>query len=137
MGIFNEIITIRTKKLYDFVDLRNEIEEAIKKFKIKNGFCLMGTGHTTAALVVTEKDPAVHQDFVRNLKRMLPEEQRWQHSYEGPINARAHQASAWLGSTHWAPIKQGKLVLGTWQAIFFVELFEPRNREIDITVVGD
>ena len=137
MRIFNEIITIRTKKLYDFINLQNEIEEAIKRSKINNGFCLMRTGHTTAALVVTEKDPAVHQDFVRNLKRMLPEEQGWQHSYEGPINARAHQASTWLGSSHWAPIKHGKLILGTWQGIFFVELFEPRNRKIDITVVGD
>lgn len=136
MKVFNKTISIQTSKLYDFIDLEKKIEEAIKEAKVKNGFCLIRILHTTAALVITEKDPAVHQDFIRNLKKVLPENQNWQHSYEGPINARAHQATAWLGSTHWSPIKDGKLVLGTWQGIFFVELFEPRHRRIDVVVVG-
>lgn len=136
MRIFNKTIEIQTRELYQFIDLQDKIEGAIKESKIKNGFCLIRILHTTAALVVTEKDPAVHQDFIRNLKRILPEDQDWHHSYEGPINARAHQATAWLGSTHWAPIKNGGLVLGTWQGIFFVELFESRIRKVDLVIIG-
>jgi secondary thiamine-phosphate synthase enzyme len=137
MRIVNKTINIQTKELYEFVDLEEKINRAIKENKIRQGFCLMRILHTTAALMVTEKDSAVHQDFVRNLKRILPENQTWQHVYEGPINARAHQATVWLGSTHWAPIKNGQLNLGTWQGIFFVELFEARNRKIDLTMIGE
>ena len=137
MEIVNKTIQIKTKRLYEFVDLQGGIEKEIKESEIKNGFCLIRILHTTAALVVTERDPAVHQDFVRNLKRVLPEDQNWRHSYEGSINARAHQATAFLGSTHWAPIKNSRLVLGTWQGIFFVELFEPRTRETEIVILGE
>jgi secondary thiamine-phosphate synthase enzyme len=135
--IINKTISIKTSELFQFIDLSETINKEIKKSNVKSGFCLIRILHTTAALVVTERDPAVHQDFVRNLKKLLPEDQNWQHSYEGPINARAHQASAWLGSSHWAPIKEGKLSLGTWQGIFFVELFEPRKREVEISIVSD
>jgi secondary thiamine-phosphate synthase enzyme len=136
MKIISKKIKIQTKELFQFVELVDLINKEIKKSKIENGFCLIRILHTTAALVVTERDPAVHKDFIRNLKRMLPESQDWNHSYEGSINARAHQATAWLGSTHWAPIKDNKLSLGTWQGIFFVELFEPRSREVEIIIVG-
>lgn len=137
MKIINKTIPIQTRKLYEFVDLQDKIEEAIGKSGVKEGFCLIRILHTTAALVVTEKDPAVHEDFIRNLKRVLPEDQNWHHSYEGPINARAHQATAFLGSTHWAPIKNGQLVLGSWQGIFFVELYEPRTRKAEIVIVSE
>lgn len=136
MKLINKNISIQTKELYDFIDLEIEINRAIKQSKIKNGLVLIRILHTTAALVVTEKDPAVHRDFIRNLKRVLPENQDWHHSYEGSINARGHQAVAWLGSSHWTPIKQGKIALGTWQGIFFVELYEPRTRQIDIVILG-
>lgn len=137
MRFINKTIKIQTKKLYEFIDLQDKIEQAVGGSKIKNGFCLIRILHTTAALVVTEKDPAVHQDFVRNLKRILPEDQDWHHSYEGPINARAHQATAFLGSTHWAPIINGRLSLGTWQGIFFLELYEPRTRRVGVVIVGE
>ncbi len=137
MKLINKTITIQTTKLYEFVGLEEKINQAIKESGIKEGFCLIRIGHTTASLVVTEKDPAVHQDFIRNLKRILPEKQRWEHSYEGPINARGHQATALFGSTHWSPVKNGELSLGTWQGIFFVELFEARARGIDLTILGE
>lgn len=137
MKVINKTVTIQTKKLFEFINLEDKINRQIKKAEIKQGFCLIRIGHTTAALVATERDPAVHQDFIRNLKQLLPKNQKWQHDYEGPVNARAHQATAWLGSSHWAPIKKGQLVLGTWQGIFFLELFESRTREIEIVVVGE
>lgn len=136
MKIVNETIQIQTNRLYQFIDLQTEIESAVEKSKIKQGFCLIRILHTTAALVVTEKDPAVHRDLIRNLKRILPENQAWEHSYEGNINARAHQAAAFLGSSHWLPIKEGRLSLGTWQGIFFVELFKSRSRQIDLLIFG-
>lgn len=136
MKIFNKTISINTQELYDFVDLEGVIGKVIEESKIKDGFLLIRTGHTTSALVITEKDPAVHKDFIRNLKRILPEDQDWHHSYEGPINARAHMAVAWLGSSHWTLIKNSNPVLGTWQGIFFVELYESRVRQVDMVVIG-
>lgn len=136
MKVYSRSVEIITRKLYEFVDLEEPVNEFVKESGVKSGFCLIKICHTTAALVVSEKDPAVHKDFVRNLERILPTKQEWDHSYEGMVNARAHQASAWIGSSHWAPIRNGKLVLGTWQGVFFVELFEGRKRSIELVIVG-
>jgi secondary thiamine-phosphate synthase enzyme len=136
MKIFNKTFEVRTSKLYEFVDLEEEIGKFIKECGVKDGFCLIRICHTTAALVVTEKDPAVHRDFVRNLEKILPTKQNWEHSYEGSVNARAHQVAAWIGSSHWVFIRHGSPVLGTWQGVFFVELYEGRKRKVELVVVG-
>jgi secondary thiamine-phosphate synthase enzyme len=136
MKVYSKSVEIITRKLYEFVDLEERIDEVVGESGVKAGFCLIRICHTTAALVVTEKDPSVHKDFVRNLEKVLPTKQEWNHSYEGMVNARAHQAAAWLGSNHWVLVNGGKPVFGTWQGVFFVELFEGRKRSIELVVVG-
>lgn len=136
MKVIQESLEIQTKGLLDFVRVDGELQKKVKDSGIKNGFVLIRVPHTTAGLVVTERDPAVHQDFKMVLEKMISAKQDWQHSYEGEINARAHQASMLLGKSCWLPIKDGKIVLGTWEGVFLVELFEERGRRIEMVVVG-
>lgn len=137
MKIFQKTVEIETKKAFEFVKLDNEIEKAVEESGIKNGFVFLRSLHTTAALVCTEPDASIHRDFQKVLDKLLPDGLNWEHMGEGEVNAKAHQATLFLGQSHWLPIKNGKIVLGTWQSIFLVELFEGRSREVEIAIGGD
>jgi secondary thiamine-phosphate synthase enzyme len=69
--------------------------------------------------------------------KILPLNEKYSHSYEGSLNATAHLKSNLLSQSITLPIKSGNLVLGTWQRIIFVELFEPRERTVFVTILGE
>lgn len=137
MRTHSAAVPVRTGKVFDFVEITDEVQEVVDESGIRNGFVLLRSTHNTATVLCNENDPSVLADLENTLKRLLPGEAPWSHSYEGIENARAHQAVALLGHTHWVPIKGGKLVLGTWQALFLLELFEGRSRRIDIFAIGE
>jgi len=137
MKIFSKTIVVQTKKSFEFIRIDQQIEKVVQESGMKDGFLLLRVPHTTAALVCNEPDPTIHEDTKKVFQRILPEDLDWQHTDEGKINARAHQASLLLGQTHWSLIKNGKISLGTWQGIFLVELFRARERKIEIVIVGE
>ena len=71
------------------------------------------------------------------LERIAPLKGKYEHNYEGNENATAHIKTALFNSNLIVPLDNGRIVLGTWQQIFFIEFFEPRQREIIVTVVGE
>jgi secondary thiamine-phosphate synthase enzyme len=131
-----ESLRIRTKKLYDFVDLTQEVQEIVKRSGIGDGMVFLNSMHNTTALIVQEADASIHHDLQKLLGKVVPLEEEWEHSYEGRVNATAHLKQNLLGCFLAIPFKDGELVLGTWQRIFLVELFEPREREVVITLLG-
>lgn len=137
MKIFQKTIEVKTRESFEFIKIDDEIQGIVDESGIKNGFILLRSLHTTAALVCTEPDETIHRDTKKVLKNLLPDDLEWEHTYEGRVNAQAHQANLLLGSTQWLPIKNGKIVLGTWQGFFLVELFEGRRRRVEVIVVGD
>ena len=99
---------------------------------------MLRSRHTTAALTCTEGDPSIHEDCLELLREQLPVSRDYRHSQEGAENAVAHLAEMMIfGESTWAPIRGGKLDLGTWQRLFLVELFEPRTRTVDVAILGD
>ena len=136
MKIFSKTILIKTKKPFDFVIIDGKVEQVVKESGIKNGFVLLRSPHNTATIICNENDPTVLEDLKNNLKRIFPDDFDWQHSYEGIDNARAHQIVTLLGQSHWVPIEEGALKLGTWQSLFLVEFFRGRERKVEIVVVG-
>lgn len=137
MSIFQEKIQIKTKKLYDFVKVTDDIEKIVAKSKIKNGMVFANALHNTAALIIQEDDKTIHNDLANSLERLFPSEEEYEHDYEGTANATAHLKSNFLGTSIVVPLKDSHAVLGTWQNVFFVELFEPRNREVLVTIIGE
>jgi len=137
MKTFFEKIEIETSRRFDFVKLDEKIGEIIKESEIKNGILLLFSFHTTAALVCNENDPTIHRDFVKVFNRLVPEDLGYEHISEGEINARAHQLSMILGNSLALPIREGDLTLGTWQSLFFVELLEPRKRQVSVSILGE
>lgn len=136
MKFFSITIQVATRKPFDFVKIDTAVNKVIRQSKIKNGFVLLRSPHNTATIICNEDDPTVLEDMKKTLKKLLPDNFSWSHNYEGVDNARAHQAVALLGHTHWVPLENGKLKLGAWQSFFLVEFFQARSRKVEITTVG-
>ncbi|MDI6798918.1 MAG: secondary thiamine-phosphate synthase enzyme YjbQ [Candidatus Aenigmarchaeota archaeon] len=137
MEIFTKRIAIQTSRLYDFVEITDEVQKAVSESRIKDGIVFASALHNTAALIIQEDDSTVHRDLINTLERIVPLKGKYEHDMEGNVNATAHLKSNLLGTFVTVPLKDGRLVLGTWQRLFFVELFEPRRREVVVTVVGE
>jgi secondary thiamine-phosphate synthase enzyme len=137
MKMHSEVMSVQTRRELEFLDITPEMERVVSRSEVVEGFVLIRSRHTTAAITCTERDPDVHQDCSELLEDLMPVSRGYNHVYEGKINARAHQAEM-LGFGHatWAAIRQGKLDLGTWQAVYLVELYQPMTRKIDCVVVG-
>jgi secondary thiamine-phosphate synthase enzyme len=137
MSVFQKTLEVKTKGAYDFVEVTDEIADVVKESKIKNGIVFANALHNTAALIIQENDSAIHRDLTKTLEKLFPQDEKYQHDYEGNVNATAHLKSNFLGTFVTIPIAKGEMQLGTWQSIFFVELFEQRKRKIVVTVVGE
>ena len=131
-------ISVPTSEAPQFVDITDAVQREVDASGVSEGVALLRSRHTTAALTCTEGDPTIHEDCLELLREQLPLSRAYRHSYEGAENAVAHLAGMMVfGESTWAPIRGGKLDLGTWQRLFLVELFEPRQRTVDVAILGE
>jgi len=129
-------IDMSTHGSFEYVDMTQTIKNEIKKSRIRNGIVQVNVLHTTAAVVVQEADTTIHEDAEIVLKNLIPSNGSYRHSYEGTVNGAAHQRQQILGNFCGLTVKNGELVLGTWQHVFLVELFRPMTRHVQITILG-
>ncbi len=121
-------INVKSKTRNEFIDITEIVQEIIKEAGIKDGLCCLYVPHTTAGITINEgADASVQRDIINNLSRLVPYDMNYAHR-EG--NADAHIKSTIVGSSVNVIIEDGKLMLGTWQAIFFCEFDGPRHRRI-------
>ena len=126
-------IEIRTTRRVELVDITDRIQQIITKSRVKQGICFLSVPHTTAGITINENaDPSVKRDILTTLNKLIPEDAGYTHS-EG--NADSHIKSSILGSCLHIFIENGRLCLGTWQGIFFVEGDGPRNRQVWIEII--
>ena len=124
---------VRTSKKTEFIDITRSVQEVVRKTGVEEGICFIFIPHTTAAVTINENaDPSVCQDILGELNRLVPLQDRYQH-LEG--NSPAHIKASLIGSSQTVLIESGKLVLGTWQGIFFCEFDGPRNRKVHVKVI--
>ena len=135
--ILKEEIEIKTKKIYDFVDLTQKIQKIVENSNIKDGILILNNLHNTASLLIQEKDNQIFNDLKNSLEKIFPLSGKYEHDYEGNVNATAHLKSSLFAPSITLSIRNGKLDLGTWQSILFVEFFEPRERKIIVTIIGE
>lgn len=127
-------INVRTGSRNELVDITEEVQAVVEKTGIKNGVCYLYVPHTTAAITINEgADPSVKDDIINTLQKLIPPGAGYAHM-EG--NADSHVKSTIVGATEIVFVENGKLLLGTWQAIFFCEFDGPRHRRVAIKVVG-
>src|SRR4030042_2319251 len=120
-------ISVSTQNRYQLIDITDQVEKALAKEKVKDGLCLVFVPHSTAAILLTENEPGLKNDWLKILKKLVKDEQ-FEHD-QIDNNADSHILSGLLGQGKVLPIEKGKLVRGTWQQIFLVELDGPRTRK--------
>jgi secondary thiamine-phosphate synthase enzyme len=130
-----QIFEVRTSTQTEFIDITRSVQEAVKKTGVKDGICIIYIPHTTAAVTINENaDPSVIHDILMELNKIVPFKDPYHHM-EG--NSPAHIKSSLVGCSGTVFVESGKLVLGTWQGIFFCEFDGPRNRKVHVKVIPD
>jgi len=125
-------LSIKTTKQTELIDITQEINNVVKKAEIKEGQCHIFVPHTTAAVTINENaDPSVKEDILKEINKIIPFEDNYSH-IEG--NAAAHIKSSLVGVNKILLIKDGSLLLGTWQGIYFCEFDGPRTRKIYVRI---
>jgi len=126
---------VRTSTRTEFIDVSRPVQEAVKKAGVEDGICIIFVPHTTAAVTINENaDPSVVQDMIMELNKIVPFQDQYRHM-EG--NSSAHIKASLVGCSQIVFVQSGKLILGTWQGIFFCEFDGPRNREVQVKVISD
>jgi len=126
-------INVSSKKRNEMIDITYDVQKLIDEKNLVEGHLLIYVPHTTAGVTINEgADPNVQRDIIETLKKLVPENAGYMH-LEG--NSDAHIKASLLGSSVTFIIKNKKLVLGTWQHIFFFEGDGPRNRKVYIDMV--
>ena len=126
-------INVSSKKRNEMIDITYDIQKLIDEEKLIEGHLLVYVPHTTAGVTINEgADPSVQRDIIETLKILVPENTDYMHM-EG--NSDAHIKASLLGSSVTVLIKNKKLMLGTWQHIFFFEGDGPRNRKVYIDII--
>ena len=126
-------INVRSKSRIEFIDITDMVQGVIKDTGFVKGVCILYVPHTTAGITINEgADPSVQRDILNSLNRLIPHEMNYFHR-EG--NADAHIKSTIVGTSVHVIIEEGKLLLGTWQSIFFCEFDGPRHRRVSLKFI--
>ncbi len=124
-----------SRKRTDALEITNRIASLVRESGISEGLCQLYVPHTTAGILINENaDPAVLDDLLTALDRLVPWEDTAYRHAEG--NAAAHIKSALVGIAQAVPVRDGALALGRWQGIFLAEFDGPRQREVQVTILG-
>lgn len=124
---------VRSHRKYEMLDITQRVAEVVRDAQVSEAICSVYVTHATAAVVINENDdPNVCEDVLDALEKLIPDG-IWRHDrVDG--NAAAHIKSAILGPGETIPVRNGRLLLGTWQAIMVVELDGPRERRVVVTL---
>jgi secondary thiamine-phosphate synthase enzyme len=126
---------VTTKSHQELVDITAEVQRAAGELGVADGVCFIYTPHTTAAITINENaDPDVRRDIVRGLAHFQLEKVDFAHM-EG--NSPSHVKSSLVGCSEAVFIEGGRLVLGTWQGIYFCEFDGPRSRKVMVKALGE
>lgn len=126
-------LDVITKQHTEMQDITRLIQKAVSDSGVKDGICTVFVPHTTAAVTINENaDPDVVKDFTKEINKIVPWEDGYLHM-EG--NSAAHLKSSMIGFSEQIIIDNGRLVLGTWQGIYFCEYDGPRHRKVYIKIL--
>jgi secondary thiamine-phosphate synthase enzyme len=115
------------------IDITREVKNLVRESGVQNGICVVYVPHTTAGITINENaDPDVIRDFLMEINKIIPLSDGYHHS-EG--NSAAHIKSSMMGFSQTIIIEDGRLLMGTWQGIYFMEFDGPRIRKIHVKII--
>lgn len=138
---------VKTTCAPEFIDITDWVAECVAESQIANGFVVVYSKHTTAAVKINENEPLLLDDMAEFLEKIFPRDHSYQHNNfeirtvnmnenESP-NGHAHLQHLLMGTSETVPVMDGQMQFGTYQSIFFIELDHPRPREVLVQIVGE
>ena len=128
-------LSVNTTKHTQMLNITDMIQKVVEDSGVHSGVCTVFIPHTTAAVTINENaDPDVVRDFTMEINKIVPWEDGYRHM-EG--NSAAHLKASMIGFSEQIIIEDGRLVLGTWQGIWFCEYDGPRRRSVYVKLMGD
>jgi secondary thiamine-phosphate synthase enzyme len=126
-------ITVKTHVQTEMIDITSDVQSALQAEDFSDGICMLYVPHTTAAVTINESaDPSVRRDILMVLNQMVPWKADYRHM-EG--NSPAHVKTSLVGSSELVSVENGRMILGTWQGIFFCEFDGPRTRKLHLKLM--
>ena len=137
MRSHTEYLTFHTKKSREYLNITDQVADAVGKSGVKEGLCLVSAMHITAGVYVNDDEPGFRSDLTDMLERVAPEGLDYRHHETGETNGDAHLKNMLTGSQVTLPITAGKLDLGPWQQVFYAEFDGQRKKRVLIKVIGE
>ncbi len=126
-------LIVRTHSRFEMIDITLQVQTAVADSSLKDGLCHVCVPHTTAAVTINENaDPDVPADILKELGSVIPLDDGYRH-FEG--NSAAHIKASLIGASELVMVENGRLMLGTWQSIFFCEFDGPRTRKVWVKTI--
>jgi len=139
MPVESESVHLQTRREGELVDITDKVQTIIDKGKIRNGVAFLFVPGATAALTTIEYEPGLMADLPNMLERVVPKTAVYEHEkqwHDG--NGHSHVRASLIGPDLFVPVREKKLVLGTWQQIVFIELdIKPRDRTVFMQLMGE
>ena len=140
-------LKLESRKELEFIDITQKVQDCVAESQVTNGFVVVYSRHTTAAIKINENEPLLLQDMEEFLKRVAPRNGHYKHNDfnvrtvnmtddECP-NGHAHCQHLLLSTSETIPIVEGQMQFGRWQSIFLIELDHPRPREVVVQIMGE
>jgi len=115
------------------IDITGQVQNIVSESGVRNGLCVIFIPHTTAGITINENaDPDVVRDFLMEIGKIVPLSDNYRH-FEG--NSAAHIKASMMGFSQTVIIEDGRLLLGTWQGIYFTEFDGPRSRKVHVKII--
>lgn len=128
-------LRVQTKSRTEFVDITQGIQRLVGESGVRSGVCHIYVPHTTSGITINENtDPNVGRDILKELNKVIPFDDQYSH---GEGNSAAHIKSTLVGVSKSVLVEEGRLALGTWQAIFYCEFDGPRDRRVFVKVMKE
>jgi secondary thiamine-phosphate synthase enzyme len=128
-------LRVQTKAKTELVDITQGVQRLVTESGIRSGICYVYVPHTTSGITINENtDPNVGRDILKELNKVIPFDDNYGHN-EG--NSAAHIKSTLVGVSKSVIVEEGRLALGTWQAIFYCEFDGPRDRRVYVKVTRE
>jgi len=137
MKAFTEYYWFNTKKKREIINITRKIGQSVSKANIQDGFCLVSAMHITAAIWVNDEEDGLKQDLMDWVEKLAPTNPDYRHHLTGEDNGDAHLKRSLIHHQTIVPITKGKMDLGPWEQIFYLEFDGKRRKKVIVKVMGE
>jgi secondary thiamine-phosphate synthase enzyme len=138
MKSHTEYLWFNTKNRQEFINITPQVEEAVRKSKVQEGFCLVNAMHITSSVFINDDEEGLHKDFSAWLEKLAPYgKDKYRHNLSGEDNGDAHLKRTVMGREVVVAITSGKLDFGPWEQIFYGEFDGQRKKRALIKIIGE